>query len=69
MKMNDLQLITVPQGALIEERNCLTTNYFDIAMLKAERAKVETRSYDNSVLLWLLQRDYVLLKSLLSFAY
>lgn len=67
--MNDLRLITGPQGALIEERNCLTINYFDVATLKAERVKVEMGSYDNSVLLWLLQRDYVLLKSLLSFAY
>lgn len=51
MEMNDLRLIAGPQGALIEERNCLNINYFDVATLKAERVKVETGSYDNFVLL------------------
>lgn len=45
-------------GLLIEECNCFTINYFDEAKLKAEKVKVETGSYDNSVLLRLTLRDY-----------
>lgn len=65
MKMNHLQLAAAPLGRLIEECNWLIINYFDEGKQKAEKVRVAAGSYDYSVLL----RDYVLLKSLLSFAY
>lgn len=51
MKMNNLPLTNEPRGVLMEECNCFTINYFDVAKLKAEKVKVEIRSYDNFVLL------------------
>lgn len=47
MKMNDLQLVTGPQGVLMWECDCFTINYFDVAQLKAEKVKTEKGSYDN----------------------
>lgn len=45
--MNNLHLITGPQGVLSEECDCFTINCFDVVKPKTEKVKVETRSYDN----------------------
>lgn len=54
MKINYLRLIIDPQGVLIEAFT-VTVLFLFVAELNAEKVKVDTKSYDNFVLLWLSQ--------------